>query len=154
MLIMLHVLKRRANRRYNTIVSAVSYRWTSTRHKHMHHVIIYILTILQLIVPIWSNIAMRHAKRSNYFELSAMNGCVYARHNLGCGEVRAGNYHRAKKQFILAAKPGYKKPLDNVKAGFMHGMVTKDEYANTLHAYQDCCNEMKSDARDKARTLT
>ena len=32
----------------------------------------------------------------------------------------------------------------------MHGIVTKDEYANTLRAYQERCNEMKSDERDRA----
>ena len=35
---------------------------------------------------------------------------------------------------------------------FMTGYVTKDEYANTLRAYQSQQDEMKSDDRDKART--
>ena len=39
---------------------------------------------------------------------------------------------------------------DKVKEGFMDGMVTKDEYANTLRAYQSRQDEMKSDDRDKA----
>ena len=38
---------------------------------------------------------------------------------------------------------------DAMKDGFMKGYVTKDDYANTLHAYQQRHNEMKSDNRDK-----
>ena len=33
----------------------------------------------------------------------------------------------------------------------MKGFVTKDEYANTLREYQKSQDDMKSDARDKAR---
>ena len=32
----------------------------------------------------------------------------------------------------------------------MQGIVTKDEYANTLRAHQKSIDEMKSDAREKA----
>ena len=32
------------------------------------------------------------------------------------------------KHFIIAANAGYKKSLDKVKGGYMHGLVTKDEY--------------------------
>ena len=55
------------------------------------------------------------------------------------------------KHFIIAANAGYKKSLDKVKGGYMKGCVTKDEYANTLRAYQSREDEMKSDERDKAR---
>ena len=51
---------------------------------------------------------------------------------------------------ILAAKAGFKDSLDEVKIGFMNGIITKDEYENTLRAYQDRHNEMKSDDRDRA----
>ena len=79
-----------------------------------------------------------------------MNGDVGARHDLGCMEGRAGNHHRTKKYFILAARAGYKLSLDNVKQGFMNGFVTKDEYANTLRAYQERHDDIKSDLRGKA----
>ena len=55
------------------------------------------------------------------------------------------------KHFILAARAGDKDSLDVVKKRFMEGFVTKDEYANTLRAYQSRQDEMKSDERDKAR---
>ena len=75
-------------------------------------------------------------KARHFYELAAMSGNVGARHNLGCVEGEAGNYNRAMKHFMLSAKAGYKDSLDKVKEGFMKGIVTKEEYANTLRAYQ------------------
>lgn len=85
-------------------------------------------------------------KAKYYFELGALGGSVPARHNLGTVELES----RAMKHFILAAKAGYKPSLDFVlKCGFKKGLVTKDEYANTLRAYQDRHDLMKSNERTK-----
>ena len=92
-------------------------------------------------------------KAKHFFELAAMNGSVKARHNLGANEYDGGNYHRAIKHFLLAARAGSDEALDCIKQGFMNGDVTKDEYANTLRAYQKSQDEMKSDARDKAQAF-
>jgi len=54
------------------------------------------------------------------------------------------------RHFTIAARAGHKTSLNNVKVGFMDGMVTKDEYAKTLRAYHERQQEMKSDERDKA----
>ena len=89
-------------------------------------------------------------KAKHFFELAAMNGHVQARHNLGSSEGQAGNHVRAYKHLIIAARAGNEISVDCVKFGFMNGVVTKDEYANTLRAYQKSRGDMKSDARDKA----
>ena len=89
-------------------------------------------------------------KAIHYWELAAMNGNVNARHNVGVLETQAGNNHRATKHFILTARAGHDNSLGLVKEGFVGGVVTKDEYANTLRAYQKSKDEMKSEARDKA----
>ena len=89
-------------------------------------------------------------KAKHYLELAAMNGNVMARYNLACAESRADNNHLAFKLFMLAARAGDKLSLDTVKQGYMGGIVTKDEYSNTLREYQKSQDEMKSDARDKA----
>ena len=89
-------------------------------------------------------------KAKHYWELAAMNGDIEARYNLGCLEGNAGNHNRAMMHYIISAKAGFKPSLDNVKNLFMHGYVTKDEYANTLRAYQKIQDEMKSDQRTKA----
>ena len=88
-----------------------------------------------------------------YFELAAMNGHITARHALGCREVEAGNVDRAVKHWKIAARAGYKDSLDAIHGMYAKkpkGDVTKDEYANTLRAYQKRREEMKSDERDKA----
>ena len=95
-------------------------------------------------------VEMDKRKAKRYYELAAVKGDIRARHTLGCMEFQAHNHHRAYKHFILAAKAGFKKSLDNVKDGYMEGDVTKDGYANTLRAYQERRNEMKSEDRDKA----
>ena len=92
-------------------------------------------------------------KAKYYYELAAMGGCLEARNNLGCYEGEAGNYHRAMKHFVIAAKTGYKASMEGVKRGFQMGYVTKDEYAQTLRSYQKWCDEMKSDARERVEPL-
>ena len=90
-------------------------------------------------------------KAKHFNELAAMNGSVNARHNLGCDELEAGNEHRAIKHCLLSARAGDKNSLDGVKQGFRKGIITKEEYANTLSAFQKIRDEMESDDRDKAR---
>ena len=92
-------------------------------------------------------------KAKHYYELAAMGGNVHARHNLGSLEGQAGNHRRAFRHYIIAARAGHKESLDGLKEGFMMGLVTKDEYANTLRAYHERQKEMKSDMRDKAAML-
>ena len=82
-----------------------------------------------------------------------MAGDINSRHNLGCLEVNAGNYDRAYKHFLLSARAGDTNSLDSVKIGFREGSVTKDEYENTLRAYQSRHDETKSAMREKARAL-
>jgi len=92
-------------------------------------------------------------KAKHYWELAAMGGDISARHNIGVVEGRAGNFERAYKHYMIAARAGQKRSLDYVKRGFMDGHVTKDEYTITLRAYQKSQDEMKSDERDKAKEM-
>jgi len=89
-------------------------------------------------------------KARQYFELAAINGHLVARHNLGTFEIKAENYNLAVRHFLIAAKAGYEDSLEGVKIGYETGLVTKDEYANTLRAYQKIQDETKSEMRDKA----
>ena len=92
-------------------------------------------------------------KAKHYYELAAINGDIYARYNIGVIEGHAGNHQQAYKHLTIAARVGCTKSLDLVKGEYMNGFVTKEEYANTLRAYQTSQDEMKSDSRDKARAL-
>ena len=89
-------------------------------------------------------------KAREYYELAAMGGCAPARHILACFEGQAGNEQRAYKHIIIAAKSGHDSSVNKVKEGFVEGLITKDEYAQTLRDYQKRKDEMKSEMRDKA----
>ena len=90
-------------------------------------------------------------KAKYYYELAVMGGHIKARHNLGCLEGDFGNYQRAFKHLIIAAKAGTKESLKLVKKGFIDGQVTKGEYEKTLRAYHDRQKEMKSYSREAAQ---
>ena len=92
-------------------------------------------------------------KAKHYYEIAAMKGDVNARYNLGALESEAGNYQRAYKHLIIAARAGHTESLDAVKIGFRNGSVTKNEYESTLRAYHERQSEMKSEARDQATDL-
>ena len=89
-------------------------------------------------------------KAKYYYELAAMGGNIYARHNLGCKEISAGNYQRAYKHYMIAAKAGKQASLDEIKKGFMGGVVAKDEYEQTLRIYQKRVDAETSDTRSEA----
>jgi len=91
-------------------------------------------------------------KAIHYFELAAMMGDVWARHNLGYMEEQTGNYHRAMKHFIISASAGSKDSLDMVQRAVMQGIVSKDIYEECSHAFNERQKET-SDAREKAAQI-
>lgn len=89
-------------------------------------------------------------KARHYFGLGAIGGNLDSRHNLACLEEDAGNFERAYKHYLIAAKAGDGGCLKDVKKGFEEGFVTKEEYKEALQAYQKQCDETKSAMRDEA----
>ena len=89
-------------------------------------------------------------KAKHYYELAAMKGCMYSRHNLGLQEARSGNMDRALKHFMIAAASGYDKSLDYIKKFYSKGYAMKEDYTKGLQLYQAYLAEIKSDQRDKA----
>ena len=89
-------------------------------------------------------------KAKHYWELAAIGGDMNGRHNLGNNEIRAGNYDRALKHYIIAVKSGSSESLEQIKEGYSKGHVTKDDYMRALRAYQEYLGEIKSRQRDKA----
>ena len=99
--------------------------------------------------------ALHHAR------LAAMKGHEVARHNLGAAEQEKGKkgrsmdqgiYHfkRAMKHYMIAARAGYDNSLKVVGNGYKNGLITKEEYAHTLRAYQVSVDGMKSQQRTEA----
>ena len=95
-------------------------------------------------------------KAMHYYELAAIGGGVYARHNLGILEKNAGNMDRALKHFMIAAGSGGavgsgdNESLKQIKQFYSKGYATKDDYGKALKAYQAYLVEVKSDDRDNA----
>jgi len=89
-------------------------------------------------------------KAAHYYELAAIKGDVYARHNLGNNEVRERNTDRALKHYMIAARGGYADSLNVIKQLYTIGHATKDDYTKALQSYQAYLGEIKSVQRDKA----
>eukprot|EP00956_Cyclotella_meneghiniana_P016434 scaffold25946_cov24-Cyclotella_meneghiniana.AAC.2 len=98
-------------------------------------------------------VVMDKKKAVHHWQIAAMMGHVGARYNLGCAEAKNGNYNRALKHFMIAAKGGNKASLDAVKLGFRHGDVTKEDLEKTLRDYQALCYETRSEQRDRAAVI-
>ena len=88
----------------------------------------------------------------HYYELAAMGGNEIARHNLGCIERDAGNFDRAIKHYIIAAKSGLAVALEKIKEMYSNGQATKEDFTKALCTYQEYLGEIKSAQRDKAAT--
>ena len=114
--------------------------------------------------PAYTNIgyAYRHGegvdrngkKAKHYYELAAVDGNEVARNNLGCIEAGAGNWDRALKHWMIAARNGYTNSLERIKELYTEGNATKDDYLNALSAYQEYLNEIKSVQRDNAAAFS
>jgi len=89
-------------------------------------------------------------KATHYWELAAMRGSVDARYNLGVVEEKVGNYDRALKHYMIAARDGYSNSLENIKRVYKNGNATKADYAEALRSYQAYLVEVKNDQRDEA----
>ena len=89
-------------------------------------------------------------KATRYFELAAMGGSIAARNHLGVEEAELGNWNRALKHYMIAAKDGRTESLENIKRMYGYGHATKDDYTEALRSYQAYLNEVKSDERDEA----
>ena len=50
-------------------------------------------------------------KATHYYEIAAMRGDEFARYNLGCIELRAGNIDKALRHFVIATSCGYSDSL-------------------------------------------
>ena len=98
-----------------------------------------------------TDVAKDTAKAIRHWEAAAMSGHVHARFNLGNGEYRAGNDDVALQHFVVAAKLGHEKSLNNIKTLFMDGVATKADYAEALRGYQSAVEEMRSPTRDEAK---
>ena len=94
------------------------------------------------------------AKGLQCWAKAAMQGHVECRFNLGCYEIdEEGNSERAAKHFLISAKMGDVRSVEEIKDMFMGGVATKEQYTEALRGYQDAVEEMKSRDRDEAKAF-
>ncbi|EJK73355.1 hypothetical protein THAOC_05026, partial [Thalassiosira oceanica] len=74
-------------------------------------------------------------KGSSTLEKAAMRGNIDSRNSLGVYEVENGNYGRAARHYLIAAKMGESVSLNNIKEMFVGGIATKEHYAEALKGY-------------------
>jgi len=89
-------------------------------------------------------------KGLHYYELAAMKGDVFARHNLGIREDNVGNFDRALKHYMIAVRSGHANSLQEIQDLFSKGHATKDVYTKALQSYQAYLGEIRSVKRDEA----
>lgn len=87
-------------------------------------------------------------KAKEYLDKSAGMGNCAAFFDLGRYERRKGNHHKSIYYFRISASLGFKEALEIVKLGYKAGLVSKDDFAKTLRAYQRAQDEMRSETRD------
>jgi TPR repeat protein len=89
-------------------------------------------------------------KKVYHLEVAAIGGCVQARHNLGCHEVRKGRMERAVKHFIIAANMGEEVSMKALWKYHAMGLVKKEQLTVTLRAHQAAVDATKSPQREQA----
>ncbi|EJK65267.1 hypothetical protein THAOC_13893, partial [Thalassiosira oceanica] len=72
-----------------------------------------------------------------HWQEAAMRGHVPSRHNLGVAEFKNGNDELAVQHWMISAKMGDEKSLNDIKHMFIEGQATKAQYAEALRGYGD-----------------
>ena len=90
-------------------------------------------------------------KAAHHYQIAAMMGHQLARYNLGATDWKKGKDVRAMRHFTIAAKCGHEDSVEMVKVGFKNGLVTKEDFENTLGCYQVAQDEMRSEDRERAK---
>ncbi|EJK45898.1 hypothetical protein THAOC_35464 [Thalassiosira oceanica] len=87
------------------------------------------------------------------WQKAAKNGDVVSRHELGIVEYNNENDELAVQHFMISAKMGDQKSLNDIKDMFKEGLATKAQYAEALLGYRDAVEETKSRQREVAKRL-
>ncbi|EJK66946.1 hypothetical protein THAOC_12082 [Thalassiosira oceanica] len=84
---------------------------------------------------------------------AAMKGHVGSRAFLGSVEYDEENHQLAVQHWMISAKMGDQKSLNNIKDMFKEGLATKAQYAEALLGYRDAVEETRSPQREEAKRL-
>ncbi len=89
-------------------------------------------------------------KAVHHWEEAAIAGHSEARCNLAAHEFRNGRSRRGVKHYIIAANLGDDMALQRLKQCYVHGEVSKEDFAAALRAHQTAVDATKSKQREAA----
>jgi TPR repeat protein len=98
-------------------------------------------------------VEMDREKAVYHYEKAAIGGHPIARHFLGCHEASNGNFERAVKHFIIAANLGDEGSMEELRAQYSKGNISKEDLDATLRTHHAAINEMKSPEREAAEAF-
>ena len=84
---------------------------------------------------------------------TAMKGHVESRHRLGVVEFEEENYELAVQHYMISAKMGFERSINEIKKLFVMGHATKAHYAEALRGYGNAVEDMKSPHREDAKKI-
>ena len=80
----------------------------------------------------------------HHLQQTAMKGHVESRHRLGVVEFEEENYELAVQHYMISAKMGFERSINEIKKLFVMGHATKAHYAEALRGYGNAVEDMKS----------
>ena len=89
----------------------------------------------------------------DHYKIAAKGGHPIAQFDLGVIEHNAGKFDRALKHYMISTKMGDEGSLNKVKALFMAGHATKEDYKEALVGFRDTTDGMKSPEREEAKAI-
>ncbi|EJK45355.1 hypothetical protein THAOC_36033 [Thalassiosira oceanica] len=108
---------------------------------------------LGLIYYLGDGVAEDKPRGIRHWQEAAIKGDAESRAVLGVDEYQNGNYKLALQHWMISAKMGYERSLNDTKEMFKRGQATKAQYAEALLGYRDAVEEMKSPQREEAKRL-
>lgn len=86
-------------------------------------------------------------KKLYHLETAAIGGHPFARHNLACVEGSEGNYERAVKHLIIAAKIGCEDSMKKLWKSFREGHISKEGLDDALRGHQAAIKATENEQR-------
>jgi TPR repeat protein len=88
-------------------------------------------------------------KGIHHLEKASIGGHPQARQMLACYERNNGNFERAVKHLIIAAKLGYEKSMQELWKHYSCGTITKEDLESTLRSHKSAIDATKSAQREE-----
>ena len=93
------------------------------------------------------------SKALEYYEIGAKKGCVQARNLMALYHRENGYIDESINHYRIAASAGHQASMDDLMILYKDELLSKDDLAQTLRAYQTSKDLMNSKDREDVRDL-